>query len=97
MLQFSHRGMDVQRLEILVQLQSIVRDELGDQSIQISDETAIKDLADWDSAAHVRILVAIEAHFGILIEVEEYTNFTRLKDIVDCVSGKFGTCSVIGQ
>jgi acyl carrier protein len=85
--------MDVQRLQILVQLQSIVRDELGDPSIQINDTKAIKDLPDWDSAAHVRILVAIEAHFDILIEVEEYTTFTTLKDIVDCVSGKLGTCS----
>jgi acyl carrier protein len=78
----------VQRLQILEQIQSIVRDELEDQSIRISDATAIRDLPDWDSAAHVRILVAIEAHFGILIEVEEYTTFTTLKDIVDCVCGK---------
>jgi acyl carrier protein len=87
----------LQRRDVLMQLQSIIRVELEDESIRISDTTAIKDLADWDSAAHVRILVAMEAHFDILIDVGEYTTFTTLKDIVDCVCGKLGSCSPTGS
>lgn len=86
----SIKGADVQRLDILGQVQSIVREELDDPSIEITDRTAIMDIPDWDSAAHVRILVAMEAHFRVLIEVEEYTAFTTLKDIVDCIAGKLG-------
>jgi acyl carrier protein len=93
----SIKGAGVQRRDVLRQLQSIVREELDDPSIQITDATAIRDLPDWDSAAHVRILVAMEAHFDILIDVEEYTTFTTLKDIVDCVCGKLGTCSPTGS
>lgn len=78
----------MQRRDVLMQLQSIIRVELEDESIRISDTTEIKDLADWDSAAHVRILVAIETHFDIVIDVEEYTTFTGLKGMIDCICGK---------
>lgn len=86
----------MQRREVLVRVQSIVRDELDDQSIQITETTAITDLPDWDSAAHVRILVALEAGFGILIDTEEFEVYTTLRDIVDCVYGKVGSSSAAG-
>lgn len=84
----SMKGADVQRRDILAGVQSIVREELDDPSIEITDQTAIMDIPDWDSAAHVRILVALEAHFNILIDVEEYTTFTTLKDVIDCIASK---------
>lgn len=78
----------MQRRDVLDQVESILRTELENESIRITDATAIKDIPDWDSAAHVRILVAIETHFGIMFEVEEYTGFMGLRDMVDCICGK---------
>ena len=86
----------MQRRDVLMQLQSIIRVELEDESIRISDTTEIKDLADWDSAAHVRILVAIETHFDIVIDVEEYTTFTGLKGMIDCICGKLERKYAVG-
>ena len=80
-----------------MQVESILRVELDDKSIRVTDATAIADLADWDSAAHVRILVAIEAHFDILIDVEEYTAFTGLKGMIDCICGKLDRKSGAGR
>lgn len=78
----------MQRQDVLLQLQSIVRTELEDDSIGITETTAIQEIADWDSAAHVRILIATETRFGIVFDVEEYTAFTGLTDMIDCICGR---------
>jgi acyl carrier protein len=78
----------VQRGDVLMQVQSILREELDDPSIHIDDETKIDELPDWDSAAHVQILVAMEGQFDILFEVEEYSTFTCLREMIDCICDK---------
>src|SRR5204863_9350919 len=82
------RGGKLNRAEILPQLQSIIRAQFDDETIKISDATVVDDVPDWDSVAHVQIMVAIESRFGILFEPEEYTEFADVGEMIDCIYEK---------
>ena len=51
--------------EILAQLTPIIREVLDNDSIELRRETTAADVEDWDSVAHVRIMVAVEEEFGV--------------------------------
>ena len=76
------------RREVLQEVQAIVRAELDDPSLAIADATRVDDLPDWDSVAHVRIIVAVESRFGILLDPEEYTEFEDMGAMIDCICDK---------
>ena len=40
----------------------------------------------WDSVAHVRIIVAIEARFAIRFEPDEYMDFQSVGELIDCLA-----------
>lgn len=78
----------MQRAEVLVQVQAIIRDQLEDQTLEIDDATVVDDIPDWDSIAHVQIIVAIENRFAILCDPEEYTAFADVGEMVDSIAAK---------
>ena len=78
----------MQRKDILAEVQSIIRAELGDSAIVISDCMVVDEVPDWDSVAHVRIIVATEQRFGIMLEPEEYMEFANVGELIDSISRK---------
>ena len=78
----------VERANVLQQVASIIRLELDDRSLCITEETVVGELPDWDSVAHFRIVIAIENAFGILFELEEHTEFEKIGHVVDCICQK---------
>lgn len=71
-------------------MQSILCAQFDDPSIRIVDTTVAEDIPNWDSIMHVRVIVAVEAHFGILFEPDEYMDFANVGEMVDCVCEKLG-------
>jgi acyl carrier protein len=49
------------------------------------------DVAEWDSTNHVRLMVAIEAEFGIRFEVDEITSPESVGELIDLIASKLGT------
>lgn len=68
---------------ILTTIQDIVRDELDDDSITLTEQTKASDVDGWDSLAHVRIVIATETEFGVRFGTGE---ITALKDVGDLVA-----------
>lgn len=63
--------------EIKNRLTDIFRDVLDRDSIVLSQETTAVDIEEWDSLAHISLIVAIEKEFKItfkLIEIEQLAN-----------------------
>jgi acyl carrier protein len=79
---------ELKRSEVLDQLISIIRAQLEDETVQITAVTAVSDVADWDSIAHARIIVDIEAQYGILFDPDEYAEFADVGELVDRVCEK---------
>lgn len=73
----------VNRELLLSALSSIIRRELDDSSIQVSESTIIDAIDGWDSVAHVRIIVAVETHFAIRFDPDEYMDFQTVGEVAD--------------
>lgn len=83
----------MERREILVRVRSIIRSQLDDQAIDITDETVIDTMDGWDSVAHVQIIVAVEAQFSIRFAPDEYMEFQSVGELIDCLSKKLASPS----
>jgi acyl carrier protein len=49
---------------------------------QITRETAHKDLAAWDSLAHVNLMMSLEQTFDVFLEVEDFAKLTSVPAIL---------------
>ena len=78
----------MERRAILTEVGGIIRSELDDQPLEITEHTVIDGIDGWDSVAHVRIIVAIEARFSVRFEPDEYMDFQNVGEVVDCLSKK---------
>ena len=78
----------MERRVILEDVRAIIRTELDDPSIDVAEDTVIDGIDGWDSVAHVRIIVAIEARFAIRFEPDEYMDFQSVGELIDCLSKK---------
>ena len=81
-------GSQLRRADILQIVQSLVLAQLEDGSIPIEEATSINDVPDWDSIAHVQIVVAVENAFVILFEPDEYMDFNTVGEMIDVISRK---------
>ena len=70
--------------EIMNKLQQVF-DQVFAQTVKISAETSAKDVPDWDSVAHISLVLSIEKAFSIRFrmgEIEKAKNIGELADII---------------
>lgn len=73
------------RTEILKNIQEIICDVLDDETIQITEQTAVNDIKDWDSVAHMTIMAMIENEFGIQMDINEIVKVKTIKEMLNSV------------
>lgn len=78
----------MERAAVRAKVQEILRDIVDDDEVAITDDTVAEDVVDWDSTNHVRLIVAIEAEFGIHFETDEITRPESVGDLVDLILAK---------
>lgn len=76
--------------EIFNQLNEIFCDVLDLDSIELSEETTSDDIEEWDSLAHVQIIVAIQKKFGIKVNAQEILNWRNVGEMVNSISLQLG-------
>ena len=76
--------------EVLVDITQIVRDVVGDQTVQLRRETQAKDVKNWDSLNHLEIIIGVENHFRIKMNFAELEKITNVGQMCDCVARKLG-------
>jgi len=74
--------------DIKSKLIDIIRDVLDDETITLSRETSAKDVEDWDSLAHISIIVAIEKEFKIKFDLYELKPLKNVGEMVDLIQSK---------
>ena len=52
-------------------LQAVFREFFNDDSLELSDGMTFSDIRGWDSLAHVTLITALEAEFGLKFGVRE--------------------------
>lgn len=76
--------------EIHERLTSVVRAELRQPALQISAQTVARDVAGWDSAAMVSVILAVEDEFGFEIPPNELRNVRGIADLAKIITRHLG-------
>ena len=75
--------------EILKVIQITVSEVLNNDSISLNINSNIDDIEGWDSLAHVGIVTQIEQDFEIKFTLEEVSELTSIKKIVESIERKY--------
>jgi acyl carrier protein len=63
------------------ELKQILSDTLGVAEKRITEESSVENMENWDSLAHLNIVMSLEQHFGISISPVEAVEMTNLKSM----------------
>jgi acyl carrier protein len=58
------------------------------EDVTLEDDTTANDIEDWDSLSHVRLVIAVERHFGIKFTNAEIEGLKKFGDLVALVQRK---------
>ncbi len=76
------------RSEIQTKLTELMRDVFDEDDLVAADALVAEDVADWDSANHVRLMIAIEEEFHITFETDELTAPENVGELTDLIASK---------
>lgn len=71
--------------ELKNRVTAIFHDVFDDDTIVLFRETTAEDIEDWDSLAHITLIVAVEKEFNIkfdLIELKQLQNVGEMLDLI---------------
>jgi acyl carrier protein len=74
--------------EVYQRLTSIFRDVFDDESLVATPAMTARDVAEWDSLNHIRLMVSIEKAFGIAFTTAEVAGFANVGQLVDAIAAK---------
>jgi len=75
-------------LDLLPKLQAIFRDVLDDPKLVIGPASSGENVDGWDSLAHINLVSAIEAEFGISFALGELQELRNVGEMVDLMHRK---------
>lgn len=75
-------------MNIKEQLQEVFRDVFDDDSIEIFDAMTAKDIEDWDSLAHMQLIVAIEKSFQVKFTTKEVIKVQNVGEFIQLIESK---------
>jgi len=76
------------KIQILSEVQNIMRDVFDDERIVIDETTTANDVEGWDSLTHVQLVVTIEKHFKIKFNSQEILSWRDVGEMVNAIYSK---------
>ena len=71
--------------EIYEALDEVFQDAFDDDSIHVEASTTANDIEDWDSLAHIDLVMAIEERFGVKFTMGEVTGMQNVGEMVGII------------
>jgi acyl carrier protein len=69
----------------LFALQETFRQVFDDDGMIVTPDTRRRDVADWDSVAHVKLILSLEEEFGIRFSEDEVSSIQTVGELLDAV------------
>jgi acyl carrier protein len=66
-------------------VQEIFRQVFDDAVMAVNPDTSRRDVADWDSVAHVKLILSFEEEFGIRFSEDDISSIQTVGDILRSV------------
>ncbi|HQQ74011.1 MAG TPA: acyl carrier protein [Pseudomonadales bacterium] len=76
------------RDQISLIVQDIIRDVLDNNSLLISDNMSAQDVDNWDSLAHISIITAIEKQLNIRFNISEIESMDNIGTMIHLIEKK---------
>jgi len=72
-------------MDQLFALQEIFRQVFDDDGLVVTPDTGRLDIAEWDSVAHVKLILSLEEEFGIRFTEDEVTSMQTVGDLLGAI------------
>ncbi len=73
---------------VLAEITDVVRQVLQDRTIELAPETAMDDMAGWDSMNHIAILVEAECRFDVVFDLADVDSVPTVGHLVRLIQAK---------
>ena len=70
------------------ELTEVFREIFDDPKLTVGPGTTAKNIPDWDSLAHIQLMVAIEQVFGMRFNTGEVASLNNVGEMVALISSK---------
>lgn len=74
--------------EIYSRLQPIFRDVFDDEELVLTPDLTAKDVDEWDSLSHVRLVLTVEKAFKLKFSASEIGKLKNVGEFVDLIQAK---------
>jgi acyl carrier protein len=74
--------------ELKTKLTAIFRQIFSDDTLEISETMTAGDVPEWDSLAHISLIVAVEKGFGITFTTREVRSMKNVGDFMALIQKK---------
>ena len=74
--------------EIQKNLTSAFHDVFDDEDIVLSSDLTAQDVQEWDSLAHVRLMLTVEREFKVKFSAAEIANLKNVGELIDLIESK---------
>ena len=75
-------------MEIKEELQEIFRDILDLDDLILENSTTADDIEEWDSLAHINLVVAIEREYKVKFALGELQDLKNIEDMIELINKK---------
>jgi acyl carrier protein len=79
---------NVHHTEILSRINVLIRDIFDEDDLVVTDDTIAEEVDAWDSANHIRLMLAIMEEFNIEFNGREINASENVGELVDLVASK---------
>jgi acyl carrier protein len=72
-------------MDRLFSLQEIFRQVFDDDGLVVTADTSRRDVADWDSVAHVKLILSLEEEFGVRFTEDEVSSLQTVGELLAAI------------
>ena len=78
-------------------LQTLFREFFSEDSLELKNDVSFQDIAGWDSMAHVNLINALEAEFGLKFGIRDLMSMTSVGAIRRVLADKLSAGQTSAQ
>ena len=72
-------------MKVMEHLQIIFMDVFDDEDLLVNANTTASDIDEWDSLAHIRLILQIEKHFSLHFDASEIESLENVGQMAELI------------
>jgi acyl carrier protein len=85
------------REDLLDRVQRVLKENLLDDFLVITEDTKMEDIPEWDSMFHVTLVLSLEREFDVRLNARETSQAVAMRPILDLLEAKLRSKSGFSQ